>query len=263
MNYTEQQAEWITQQILQELATSKKTAAPAAAPVALNIPVGVSNRHVHLCREDMDILFGYGSTLTRSKALKQPGQYAAEEMVTLRGPKGELNKVRVLGPLRNATQVEISVADGFALGTKAPVRMSGDLLDSPGIEIIGPKGRVVKHNGRSSSREQEIAEISRTLKGIARELNVPVIALSQLNRAAETREDKKPIMADLRESGSIEQDADVVMLMSRFYDKETKTEDRNRIIVNVAKQRNGPVGEVELVWLPQYTKFENAETEQV
>ena len=118
-------------------------------------------------------------------------------------------------------------------------------------------------NGRSSSREQEIAEISRTLKGIARELNVPVIALSQLNRAAETREDKKPIMADLRESGSIEQDADVVMLMSRFYDKETKTEDRNRIIVNVAKQRNGPVGEVELVWLPQYTKFENAETEQV
>ena len=105
MNYTEQQAEWITQQILQELATSEKTAAPAAAPVALNIPVGVSNRHVHLCREERDILFGYGSTLTRSKALKQPGQYAAEEMVTLRGPKGELNKVRVLGPLRNATQV--------------------------------------------------------------------------------------------------------------------------------------------------------------
>ncbi|MCR5736295.1 MAG: replicative DNA helicase [Eubacterium sp.] len=114
-------------------------------------------------------------------------------------------------------------------------------------------------NGRSSSREQEIAEISRTLKGIARELNVPVIALSQLNRASETREDKKPIMADLRESGSIEQDADVVMLLSRYYDKETKTEDRNRIIVNVAKQRNGPVGEVELVWLPQYTKFENKE----
>lgn len=118
-------------------------------------------------------------------------------------------------------------------------------------------------NGRHSSREQEIAEISRTLKGIARELNVPVIALSQLNRAAETREDRKPIMADLRESGSIEQDADVVMLMSRYYDRETKTEDRNRIILNVAKQRNGPVGEVELVWLPQFTKFENAETEQV
>lgn len=95
MNYTEQQAEWITQQILQELATSEKTAAPAAAPVALNIPVGVSNRHVHLCREDMDILFGYGSTLTRSKALKQPGQYAAEEMVTLRGQRRAQQSARV------------------------------------------------------------------------------------------------------------------------------------------------------------------------
>lgn len=123
--------------------------------------------------------------------------------------------------------------------------------------------QLMSGNGKHNSREQEIAEISRTLKGIARELNVPVIALSQLNRASETREDKKPIMADLRESGSIEQDADVVMLMSRFYDRETKTEDRNRIILNVAKQRNGPVGEVELVWLPEYTKFENAEVEHI
>ena len=114
-------------------------------------------------------------------------------------------------------------------------------------------------NTPHGSREQEIAEISRTLKGIARELNVPVIALSQLNRASETREDRKPIMADLRESGSIEQDADVVMLMSRYYDKEKKEEDRNRIILNVAKQRNGPVGEVQLVWLPQFTKFEDVE----
>ena len=114
-------------------------------------------------------------------------------------------------------------------------------------------------NTPHGSREQEISEISRTLKGIARELNVPVIALSQLNRASETREDRKPIMADLRESGSIEQDADVVMLLSRFYDREKKEEDRNRIILNVAKQRNGPVGEVELVWLPHYTKFKDAE----
>lgn len=123
--------------------------------------------------------------------------------------------------------------------------------------------QLMTSTARHSSREQEIAEISRTLKGIARELNVPVIALSQLNRASETREDKKPIMADLRESGSIEQDADVVMLLSRYYDKENKVEDRNRIIVNVAKQRNGPVGEVQLVWLPEFTKFENAETEIV
>lgn len=113
------------------------------------------------------------------------------------------------------------------------------------------------------SREQEIAEISRTLKAIARELNVPVIALSQLNRASENREGKKPILADLRESGSIEQDADVVMLMSRAYDEETKTEDRNRVIINVAKQRNGPTGEVELIWLGEYTKFENPEQSHI
>ena len=116
---------------------------------------------------------------------------------------------------------------------------------------------------KSGGREQEIAEISRTLKALAREMNVPVIALSQLNRASETREDKKPIIADLRESGSIEQDADVVMLLSRYYDRETKTEDRSRIIVNVAKQRNGPVGEIELVWLGEYTKFENPEEEHI
>ena len=154
--------------------------------------------------------------------------------------------------------------------------------DTPGISIAEMRSKCRKykleHNlgiimidylqlmsgsGKSDSRQQEISDISRSLKALARELNVPVIALSQLSRAVEQRPDHRPMLSDLRESGAIEQDADVVMLMSRFYDKETKTEDRNRIIVNVAKQRNGPVGEVELVWLPQYTKFENAETEQV
>lgn len=144
MNDTEHQAEWITRQILQELTASTRPKTPASA---LAIPVGVSNRHVHLSRDDMDILFGYGASLTRFKAVRQPGQYAAAERVTLRGPKGELGKVRVLGPLRSETQVEISVADGFVLGVNAPVRMSGDLRDSQGIEIIGPAGKVVKQSG--------------------------------------------------------------------------------------------------------------------
>lgn len=90
MNDTQQQAELITREILQEL-KSRGPGAAAGAPLAaqtLRIPVGISNRHVHLSREDMDILFGYGTTLTRMKAVKQPGQYAAEETVTLRGPKG-------------------------------------------------------------------------------------------------------------------------------------------------------------------------------
>lgn len=146
MNDNQQQAELITRQILRELAAPG--AHPVvAAPQILEIPVGISNRHVHLSREDMDVLFGYGSTLTRMKAVKQPGQYAAEETVILRGPKGELQRVRVLGPLRSATQIEISVSDSFTLGVKAPLRMSGDLQDSPGIEIVGPHGRVMKSDG--------------------------------------------------------------------------------------------------------------------
>ncbi len=148
MNDNQLQAELITQQILRELAARGAIASnETGTPRTLEIPVGISNRHVHLSREDMDALFGYGSTLTRMKAVKQPGQYAAEETVTLRGPKGELSKVRVLGPLRSATQIEISVSDSFALGVKAPVRMSGDLQDSPGIEIIGPRGCVSKPSG--------------------------------------------------------------------------------------------------------------------
>lgn len=110
-------------------------------------PIGVSNRHIHLDRADMDALFGPGSELTVKKMLGQPGQYAAEETVTIRGPKGELKRVRVLGPLRSESQVEISIADGFTLGVKPPVRESGQLEGTPGIEIIGPKGSVKKERG--------------------------------------------------------------------------------------------------------------------
>lgn len=112
-----------------------------------SVPIGVSNRHVHLSRPDMDALFGWGSELTWKKALGQPGQFAAEETVILRGPKGELSRVRVLGPLREESQVEISIADGFVLGVHPPVRESGKLEGTPGIELIGPKGSVKKDRG--------------------------------------------------------------------------------------------------------------------
>ncbi len=111
------------------------------------IPMGISNRHVHVNREDMDILFGKDSQLTKMKDLKQPGQYAAEELVTIKGPKGQLEKVRILGPLRSETQIEISISDGFKLGVNAPVRDSGNLANTPGVELIGPKGTVVKSYG--------------------------------------------------------------------------------------------------------------------
>ncbi len=113
---------------------------------------------------------------------------------------------------------------------------------------------------RVESRQQEITEISRSLKAIARELEVPVIALSQLNRSAETRSDHRPMLSDLRESGAIEQDADVVMMLFRedYYNKDTDNP-TNIAEVIIAKQRNGPVGTVQLAWLPQFTKFANIE----
>ena len=117
--------------------------------------------------------------------------------------------------------------------------------------------QLMSGNSKSDSRQQEISEISRSLKAIAREMNAPVIALSQLSRACETRADHRPMLSDLRESGAIEQDADVVMFLYRdeYYNPDTDKKNIGEIII--AKQRNGPTGTVELVWLGQYTKFAN------
>lgn len=150
--------------------------------------------------------------------------------------------------------------------------------DTPGISIAELRSKCRKYKlehdlsiimidylqlmsggGRSESRQQEISEISRSLKALARELNVPVIALSQLSRAVEQRPDHRPMLSDLRESGAIEQDADVVMFLYRddYYNHDTDKKGISEVII--AKQRNGPIGTVELAWLPEYTKFANLE----
>lgn len=111
------------------------------------IPVGVSNRHVHLSEKDLNILFGDNYQLMKIKDLSQPGQYACKETVTICGPKGAIEKVRILGPTRSKTQVEVLAGDCFKLGTVPQPRLSGDLSKTPGVTIIGPKGSVQIEEG--------------------------------------------------------------------------------------------------------------------
>jgi len=106
------------------------------------VPIGVSNRHLHVAQDDLEALFGKGYQLTVKKDLSQKGQFAAEETVTLVGPKAAMANVRILGPCRKRTQVEVSRTDCFQLGLNPPVRDSGDLDGSESIKIVGPKGEV-------------------------------------------------------------------------------------------------------------------------
>jgi propanediol utilization protein/ethanolamine utilization cobalamin adenosyltransferase len=111
------------------------------------VPLGISNRHIHLSQTDLATLFGEGHPLTLKKELSQPGQYAAQETVTLQGPKGSLEKVRVLGPARGKTQVEISASDCFTLGIKSVLRDSGQHDGTPGLRVLGPAGQVDLESG--------------------------------------------------------------------------------------------------------------------
>lgn len=111
------------------------------------IPIGVSARHCHLRVSDMHILFGKGYELSKKAALSQPGQYAANETVTIVGPKGSIERVRILGPLRKATQVEISYTDAIKLGLDPPIRESGNIHGSSPITIVGPNGSIYLEEG--------------------------------------------------------------------------------------------------------------------
>lgn len=110
-------------------------------------PVGLSNKHLHISAKDLEILFGEGYELTPFKELKQPGQYASEEKVDVVGPKATLKGVRILGPVRPETQVELAMTDARALGVGAPVRESGKLEGTPGVKLVGPKGETEIDHG--------------------------------------------------------------------------------------------------------------------
>lgn len=128
-------------------AVQKVSAESSQSAQGAGVPVGISNRHIHLSQHDLDALFGAGYTLTPMKDLSQPGQFACKETVTICGPKGAIEKVRVLGPVRKETQIEIVAGDSFKLGVKAPAKLSGDLAGTPGITVVGPKGSVQTAQG--------------------------------------------------------------------------------------------------------------------
>ena len=113
----------------------------------MKVSIGVSNRHVHLKKEHLNILFGEDYVIEKKNDLKQPGQYASNSLVKIKTDKSEIDKVRVLGPLRNYTQVEISKTDAYKLGLNPPVRDSGDLKGSSPITIIGPSGQIDLEEG--------------------------------------------------------------------------------------------------------------------
>ena len=145
----------------------------------------------------------------------------------------------------------ISIAEMRSKCRKFKLEMDLKMVIIDYLQLMSGSGR------GNESRQQEISDISRSLKALARELQVPVIALSQLSRAVEQRPDHRPMLSDLRESGAIEQDADVVMFIYRDDYYNPDTEKKGIAEINIAKQRNGPIGTVDLVWLPEFTKFAN------
>ncbi|MBI2251422.1 MAG: phosphate propanoyltransferase [Armatimonadetes bacterium] len=131
MDFQEESIKAIVKQVIEKIALKENLE---------DIPVSFSNRHIHLNYKDLELLFGANYNLTKQKDLSQPGQYAAEETISLVGPKGIIPKVRILGPPRNFTQVEISITDSYILGINPVIRDSGNLKETPGIAIVGPKG---------------------------------------------------------------------------------------------------------------------------
>lgn len=115
--------------------------------MTMMVPIGVSARHLHLSPEHIEVLFGSGYELKQLKPLSQPNQYASEETVAVQGPKGKFDNIRILGPARGNTQLEISRTDAYTLGLNPPLRQSGDIEGTPGVHLIGPVGEITIDKG--------------------------------------------------------------------------------------------------------------------
>jgi putative phosphotransacetylase len=135
------------QQAIQSIVEEVVSRLTVMNPIKRSIPMAVSARHCHLSQSDLEALFGEGYELTKKADLSQPGQFAANESITIVGPRGSLEKVRILGPARNITQVEVSQTDSVKLGLKPPLRESGDIEGSAPITLVGPKGSLYKKEG--------------------------------------------------------------------------------------------------------------------
>jgi replicative DNA helicase len=182
------------------------------------------------------------------------GNPSAEDWTHLQMAAGELEKAEIF--IDDSAELNI-----LRLRAKARRMAASDGLDCVFIDYL----QLMSPMGRADSRQQQIAEMSRGLKALSRELDIPIVVLSQLNRAAEGREGHRPRMSDLRESGAIEQDADVVVLLHRedyYHRDDPEYQQTNKTEVIIAKQRNGPIGTIPLTFLPECIRFENYAAEE-
>ena len=219
----------------------------ANAAVKYKVPVAIFN--LEMSKEQIGNRILCSEAMVDSNKIKT-GQIEDQDWVKLASTLGVLSDA----PIYIDDTPGITVMEIRAKCRKLKMEKNVGMVVIDYLQLIQGSGK------RNSSREQEISEISRSLKIIAKELEIPVIALSQLSRGVESREEKRPMLSDLRESGAIEQDADIVIFLYRDDYYHEDSEDKNIAEVILAKHRGGSTGTVRLAWMPSYTKFANLET---
>ena len=217
-----------------------------ATNVAVKAKVPVAIFNLEMAKEQVANRILSSEAMVDSNKIRT-GQLEDDDWTKLATTLGKLSEA----PIYIDDTAGISIMEIRAKCRKLKLEKNIGLVVIDYLQLVQPTGR------KNGTREQEISEISRSLKILAKELDIPVIALAQLSRSVEKREDKRPMLSDLRESGSIEQDADIVMFIHRddYYNDESERKNIAEIIL--AKHRAGSTGTVDLAWFPNFTKFEN------